>query len=686
MSRLRVISGWARYRGFMVLLFLVAVGFMLYGRILHAPFQFDDYRMIKENWTIRSLDNFQHIWEQIDYPKLCFLTFLSFAVNYHFGGYNPFGYHLVNLLLHIAVTFLLYVFIRQIFRSPYMRDKELSRWGTSVALFSSLLYMSHPMQTQAVTYIWSRTEILSAFLGLLSLTTYMAGRNRKKSLLIFLSVMLFVVAVFARGNMVVWPLLISLLEVSFYGLNLNKIRWLFRHHALRMCALSGSLLLALLFFIRQVAFWNLRWFLTEPIYSRWEYLLTQLRVVIMYIRLAFIPYPQNLDYFFLPSRSLFDPKTFLSFLAIVIVLVLSTRLFLRRRLAAFGIFWFFISLIPVSTILVLSVVISESRLYFPLVGFCLFVTVTVFRLIPRPRLRKCFLIALIIIFGLLTVKRNELWRSSIALWEDTASKSPQHGRVNTILSMLYIQEGRLQEAAELLERTITLYPTYVRAYNNLGVVYMQAGADDKAVALFEKILEMDSEYLFAYLNLGRLYLAKKAYWNSKHILKQSIVFCGPSEGAFLLLAENSMTRREADPNLLDQQAISYLKEAIKLNPRSQTAYAKLTQLYLVRKEYDRALWTAQQWGKFCSDDHVAYLFKGEIYKALADIPSAIQAYKKAVAINPQDPVAYGALGKIYFSLKQFDQAEFYYKEHTQRTSALGKPSGGRAALEPAEGR
>jgi len=655
-----------RYRGITVLVLLLVLGFLLYGRILHAPFIFDDNKMILENWKIRSLDNVKRIWQAIDYPRLCFLTFVSFAVNYHFGGYDPFGYHLVNLLLHIGSTFLLFLFICEVFQGPFMRRQEFGYSGFEFALFSALIFLVHPIQTQAVTYIWSRTELLSAFGGLISLNLYIAGRNRKNVLCVLLSVLFFVAAVFARGNMVIWPVLIVLIEVSFYDLNFRKIQSLFRTRRLLTGIVIGVGSIALLFFVRQIASLNLGWFLTEPIDSRWDYLLTQFRVIVTYIRLSFIPYPQNLDYYFVPSRSFFEPKTLLSFLAIVITLALSARIFARRRMLAFGVLWYFFALIPVSTILVLSVYISESRLYFPLAGFSIFLTALIFRSLPHPRRRNALLVGMIAIFAVLTVMRNELWRSPVAIWEDALRQAPQHPRPRTVLGMLYARQGRLQEAAELLEQSRKWTPEFLGVQNNLGAIYMRMGRFEEAEKIFRRIIEYDPSYLYAYLNLAQLKLSQRDFWSTRDLLEKSMRLCGLHDEAFLILANSALIRRKDKPKQMDRLAFNYLDKVIQLNPRSRGGYSKLVWLHMQRGEYTQALETVRQWIRVRPEDYEAFIRLGAVSEALQDHSAAVRAYEQAIALDPRNPTAYGALGKFYFSLKQYDLAQKYYEENFRR--------------------
>ena len=666
---------WARLspraqKAWIFVLFCV-LGLVLYGRVLNAPFFWDDHKMILENWTIRDLSAVENIWNEIDYPKSCFLTFLTFAVNYHIGGYEPFGYHLVNVGLHVFNAFFFFLFVAQLFQTPVMRYDERSTEPGHFALFTALIFLAHPLQTQAVSYIWSRTELLAGFFGMLAVWLYVSARNQKHTFKLILSIFVFSMGVFARGNLVVWPLLVLLIEIVFYGLSLSAAK----SHIARcwkiffVWLLAGIIAVGVLFY--QLPRWNMPWLLDEPMWSRCHYLLNQFRVVVTYIRLSFLPYPQNVDYYFLPSRSFFEPKTLLSFALILGILAGSFIQLRRRRWMAFGTAWFFISLIPVSTLLVLTVLISESRVYFPLAGFALFITGAINRSrMLRPR-RGVILAVLIGIYCSLTLARNELWRSPMALMEDTVRKSPFHARAHTRLGMLYARAGRLDEAAAMFRKSIHLDPGFIAAYNNLGVLYAQTGQIERAQEVFEKIIAKDPEYLQAYLNLGYLLLPEGKFWLTEQIFKLSALHCGPTEAALIGLADNYLARRHANPPEIDQAARQRLMEALEINPRSDRAYWRLGYIAELQSEFEMAARYYQKGLLWAPRNYKMCLALARVYGRLGQSEQAVEAFERAIHIRPQDPRAYAELGKYYFSLGEHARARYYYQEHARRLKQRG---------------
>ncbi|MBI4689413.1 MAG: hypothetical protein HY754_03970, partial [Nitrospirae bacterium] len=168
-------------------LFLIAiVGLLVYSNTFYVPFQFDDIPNIAENYMLKDLTKF---WPP---GGARWLGFLTLALNYKLGGLNVTGYHIFNLVIHILNAILVYWLIVLTFKTPYiaMRNAEFgfrnsenniphSAFGIphlEIALFSALLFVSHPIQTQAVTYIYQRFASLATFFYLLSLVMYIKFR------------------------------------------------------------------------------------------------------------------------------------------------------------------------------------------------------------------------------------------------------------------------------------------------------------------------------------------------------------------------------------------------------------------------------------------------------------------------------------------------------------------------------
>ena len=282
----------------------------------------------------------------------------------------------------------------------------------------------------------------------------------------------------------------------------------------------------------------------ETTISRWDYLMTQMRVVTTYIRLIFLPINQNLDYDYPIYHSFFTPPVFLSFAFLLSIFGLGFFLLykahktvripqkkdgLRRneknlkqsneamqsnrfvpyyRLMGFGIFWFFITLSVESSVIPIDDVIFEHRLYLPSVG--IFIAITAGLLIAGMRLKReksitPLLLLITLIFSTATFMRNTVWADSACLWEDVVRKSPNWDRPHNNLGTVYYDRGRLEDALREFQTAVRLTDSYADAHNNLGVVYEQLGRLDEALKEYQTSVLLKPDNADMHNNLGSMY-------------------------------------------------------------------------------------------------------------------------------------------------------------------------------------
>jgi protein O-mannosyl-transferase len=505
-------------------LLILVVGLIAYSNTFEVPFHFDDMRNIVNNPFIQSWEHFIHppkAQEAVQAADFRMRTvgFLSFALNYKIHGLEVLGYHIGNLAIHLANSFLVYLLVLLTFRTPKMRFSEQpdSQHGVSsligpqgIALFSSLLFVSHPIQTQAVTYIVQRFASLATLLYLSSFVLYIGWRLRKESqgnsgagFLYLASFLCAVLAMKTKESAFTLPIMLSIYEsLFFFGKPVRRILalipFILTCSIIPLSALStlSQNEMGLNGLIQKSKV------LTET--SRTDYLLTQFTVVTLYIRLIFLPFGQNFDHDHPLYHSLMNPNVLLSLLFIALLLAAAGYLLIlsrsgdrRLRLIAGGIFWFFLALLPESSLIPVVDVVYEHRVYLPSVGAFTAIAVTLFMLAEKARSRLgrqaiplskaerkktkqrlrvpvgwiLSFSAVIIACIAATHARNIVWQSGASLWEDAARKSPDKDRVQNTLGTVYLSEDRLEEAREKFEKTIAINPKYWTAYFNLGVCY-----------------------------------------------------------------------------------------------------------------------------------------------------------------------------------------------------------------------
>jgi len=158
---------------FFVIFFLSCLGLIIYSNTLYSPFHFDDINSIPTNPSIKNLSNLKAIW---DFWPTRFITYLTVALNYHFSHLRVFAYHLFNLIVHTLSAVLVWWLVLLTFSTPLIKGQKIARHASHIAFFVSLVFVTHPIQTQAVTYIIQRATSLASLFYLASLSLYAKSR------------------------------------------------------------------------------------------------------------------------------------------------------------------------------------------------------------------------------------------------------------------------------------------------------------------------------------------------------------------------------------------------------------------------------------------------------------------------------------------------------------------------------
>jgi tetratricopeptide (TPR) repeat protein len=510
------------------LIFITVVGLAAYSNSFKAPFTFDDERYIKRNPTIKDFSYFTdtsradslHLGDVIKrYLRTRYVAYLSFWANFKTGGLSVWGYHATNLAVHLSSSLLLYAFVVLTFRTPFLIKSRLNGKSEQIALFAALLFVSHPVQTEAVTYITQRFASLAAMFYLLAFVAYTSSRLteniRAGYALYALSLASCVLSMKSKEIAFTLPLVLVLYEFLFFT---GPVK--------RRAVFLAPLLLTML--IIPVEYINERMPAGDLSYAvreatrlqsempRLEYLFTQFRVLATYARLLVLPVNQNFDYDYPASGSIPDSHACLSFMFLLLVMGLGIYLFYRSRrrpelrLVSFGIFWFYVALSVESGIFPISEIICEYRVYLPSVGAFTGIAASMFigsALIKNRLINGAVtasLVLAIIALSVLTYSRNALWLDQAGLLEDTVGKSPSKARPRVNLGLVYFRKGRIDDAVEQYVAALELKPYNIVALNNLGTAYLEKGMVEEAIGYYRASLNIR-------LHTGTIYNLARAY-------------------------------------------------------------------------------------------------------------------------------------------------------------------------------
>ncbi|MDH3359556.1 MAG: tetratricopeptide repeat protein, partial [Desulfobulbaceae bacterium] len=444
-----------------------------------------------------------------------------------------------------------------VFGNRYARSRE-------IALAATLLWALHPLQTNAVTYIVQRMTSMSALFVLSSLWFYVRGRLWKKpgQRLYFYAASLLCggLAVISKENAVMLPVMIVGYEFFLLSDSVWKRNW-------RQIVIAAGLAVSVVLVFAWVYLGD-SFIITLPArfsgreFTLGERLLTESRVLFLYLGLLALPLPSqlNLCHDIVLSRGLFSPpQTALALFALVGLLVLAVFLFRRDRLASFAIFWFLGNLLIESTVIPLEL-IFEHRLYLPSTFLLLSVVAAGYRFWPgKLFFQRLLVVVLVVGCVFLTWQRNKAWASTTVLWKDVIAKSPalvrgyqnlalsyenaeqdkkaeqfylqglmvSQRRVKTLrrntfaarsradiyagLASIYWKNGRWQEAFANSERALKIVPNNIDAMITKGICYEKYGQSENAIAMYvaaniqgEESVDLFSNWGVSCFSLGRI--------------------------------------------------------------------------------------------------------------------------------------------------------------------------------------
>ena len=529
--------------------------------VLYCPFHYDDYYTIVNNYLIQDIHNLYAVLIRNIFRMI---VYLSFALDFTLWELDPFGFHLTNLVIHCINSILVYYLIKKIllicnFESESF-EKINSQSGfnsmkssvTMISMATAAFFAVHPSTGEAVVYISARTTLFSTLFLISGFLFYLSFLYTRKVSTYIICLVFFVFALFSKETAAVFPFLLLLLLILFNVSKKNKtldIEFNFKDEVLWLIPLIFVVILGGAYRVYHLFNYET----INLIRSVWVNIITQINVLVSFLNMFFLPSVDKLSIFhgFPNYSSLIEFPTILNFIILITLLVLSFYLIRhphKINLLGFGILWFFISLIPVSTVIPLQESLVERRFYFPSLGLCLlvsFIIVSSKPFIKSPSLKKSinssiwFLIFLLS-FSLAstTLARNRMWMNELKIWQEVAVRVPNSFEAYFSIGDVFIRRGKYKKAINAYEQAIKLNPKEVKILVNIGLCY--AYSDDHKTALdwFKRAVELDPFNWKAFLDLG-----------SSHFMLKQI--------------------KEARTNF---------EKVLELNPRSAAAYANLAKI------------------------------------------------------------------------------------------------------------
>lgn len=665
-----------------------------YANSFAGTFVYDDRQHVANNPALHQL------WPPYDWLGYCPtrpVVYFTFALNYAFGGENVFGYHLMNLLIHMAVAWALFGFARRALQRPVVGESYRRR-ADLIAGVIALIWVVHPLCTQAVTYVYQRLESLAALFAVLACyalaRAYEQPKKPQRKWLVA-SWLCCAAGMLSKESVAALPIILLLYDRIFLADSWRGVLTRRRVHLAMFCTWG----LALGPMIATGDAYGKSGIAEVPGLTPWTYLISQSGVLLRYLRLTVWPSGQCLDYGWPPAENWdqYVPQGI-----IILSLFIATCVGVYRgRTWSFPAAAFFLLLAPTSSIIPIADLIFEHRMYLPsacvvALGVCAGVRGLDFAaqyVTASASVYRCAaLLVCVVVAGLgtATVLRNRLYHDELDLWQDILVKAPQNPRGPYLLGGYYLHKGDRKRAESYFKQCLQVSPLFVPAYAQRTELLMKEGRHAEAEAdltllesalPFEPIIKLHAASL--YTAFGNLRMDQQRYNEAVQYYAQAVDADPRADDAMnnlalalansgrhaesLELYRQMAAARPDDPSLQNnlgvvlrnngqlEAAAAAFRAAVELDPKSSEPRANLGSILELQGRGDEAL--AELLRAAEMDDRYigAQINLGTALARRGRFAEALKHLQKAVEIDPTNATAQANLQQVQQDLAAVGQ-------------------------------
>lgn len=613
------------------LLVILVVTFIAYAPSLKNGFiSLDDDTHVYENPAIRVLDapHIQQIFTTTVNKIYTPLTFLSFAIEYHFFKYNPFIYHLNNLILHLGVTALIFWLALQ-FGLPLR-----------ACFIAGLLFGIHPMHVESVAWITERKDVLYAFFYMLALCCYWQYLSDRKPKLYLATIICGLLSILAKPMALSLPLIMLLLD------------WIKRRRfdkAMIMDKIPHFL------YIVPIAWITYSLNARVPGENIFSGILIWIWTAMFYIHKFFFPAVLVPMYALPEPVSLSNPQYIFAVILlglIITVLVLKKR---QRWLWVAVLFYFFSMFFLFRYDAVADKnIVADRFMYLPCVGICY----------ALGHFLNCFLqnnskyerplqITLIVIAALLagkTFNQTHIWHDSITFWTHELKYYPDNALAYGNRGEAYRDLGKFDLAMADFNKSIEVDPNYAESYNSRGQMHGMSGNTEAALQDFKRAIELNPRFDEAYNNIGIIYAMRNERGKALVHFEKAVEIDPYNLQANYNLGDLYYAKGNFDT------AFEYFQKVLTIDPHSALGYNKRGLIYGIRKQYALALADLDRSLAIDPRNSEVYKNRGVILEHMTRYPEALVSYDRAIKLNPKFADAYHARGNVKAKTGHYGEA------------------------------
>ena len=650
---------------------LIIGGIILFFNTLDNQFVFDDESVVVNNESIQSLsaipkyftaeDGFHKVIGRYYRP----IVSTTYNIDYALWEMDPYGFHLTNVIIHLIATLLLFALLREIFGKK--------KNGLLASFIGALLFLVHPIHTEAVSWVSGRTDSMVTLFFFASFLYYVRfvkvrDNDKKKgvvdnsSRLLTWSLVFYFIGLLSKEMIITMPVIIILFDFFFRKKDLQYLK--------------GNLKAYGLFFGVTAIYLLLRFWLLSDVEERVTYMYfygmdfmtviaTMIKTVPIYLKLLFFPVGLLYHYngYLSDANSLFEGNVLIS-IGVIAVMVYAAYLTYKKKLSeiTFCIIFFFISLAPVMNIVPTMSLMAERFLYMTSFALSLLAAFLIVKYITEKNRNKIvmFSIVVILIGSFLTFQRNKDWETNDTLYSTAdgvdgtvllvnSGNMYAHDGLN-LLNKGQNQQGqmKLTEAANRFRRAIQIRENSILAHHNMGLIHYIRGQLDSAKIEISKGIALDSLAPDGYFQLAQIYQRENNYPDAiKNLEKLQEVSPNYKESAIMLNTLKTMSLGTEDvtgnqPNLDNDMQRGVMEK------RSMEMYEA--------GDFTGAIRILEKLAEMAPNHRSSYFNNiGLCYEQLNDLEKAKLFYDKAISLDSENLMAMGGLASI--SLKQGNRKE-----------------------------
>ena len=661
---------------FLLLFTILGAVILTYSNHFHNPFQFDDHIHITSNVFIKDLKNIPLFFTDIttsstDPTQQLYrpMVLVTAAMDYYLGGeLNPFYFHLSMFFWFLVQLLLMFFLFRKI-----LNMISNHKWVDYMALFAVAWYGLHTANAETINYIISRSDSLSTLCVVASLYLYIAFPNKRKWYFYLLP---FIVGMLFKEHTAMFvPILFFYILLFETPMSLSDIfkKGGFKHMketflksfpTIIVCVVLIYLVIKTPMIIRtsEIA--------TPKVGEAFNYLITQPWVLLRYFIAFFLPVNLSADSDWSVFNNVLDERAIVGYVFVIIMIVVAFRTSKKEKTKpiAFGIIWFFFSLLPTSSIFPFGQVTNDHRMFFPFVGLTLSIVWAIGLYIIKIEKNLYKSGVLLLGFAVLAAnaygvrERNKVWSSGENLWYDVTIKSPKNARGLMNYALSQMEKGNFDVALDYYNRALVYSPYYAYLHTNLGVLKNAMNNPAEAEEHFLKAILYQPTIQASYYYYARFLRSQNriseairyaeyalslspACLQTRHLLldlyyhqKQKEKLNKLNKETLNIYPNDTYTMQFLNMDTTEASPLKIAEQIAKNNPTPEN-YLNLSLQYYNNQLYNECIEACYEALKLKPDYSDAYNNICTAYNQLKMYDKAIEACDKALSISPNYELA-----------------------------------------------